>query len=211
MTRKEAVLAAIEVLATDPQNEGICNVLSGLADDLPLVHWNKDIILDAFNQFISENNRFPSKDDIEGKNILPMRSTVERIFNMKFSEFHILYFSECPYTGGSRKYIKSEKYWLGIFKNEYIKMNYPTREEYKISRASGMPCAEQLVKLCGCRSWSELLNLCGFEQHYNPRNKKKHPILSIQVERPERISSKELKELNDEILRTIDKAVFSND
>ena len=101
-----------------------------------------------------------------------MRSTVERIFNLKFPEFHTLHFSEYPYADGSRKYIKSEKYWIDIFRNEYIKMNYPTREEYKISRISGMPCAEQLVKLCGCRRWSELLNLCGFEQRYNPRIKR---------------------------------------
>ena len=203
MTRKEAVFQAIEVLSKDPKYKQVCDTLSSLMKDLPLVHWNKETILDAFKQFIAENNRFPKKEDMEGKNILPMRSTVERIFNMKYAEFRSLYFSDYALVNGSGKYIRSREYWVSLFKTEYVKMDYPTKTEYNKSRRSGMPCAEHLVRLCDCKSWNGLLNLCGLGQHYNPRNTKGKPVLMSEVKRPGAVDSIKIKELNAMIERII--------
>ena len=63
ITRKQAVLRAIEVLSESKENYEICKVLGGLAAELPLSHWTEDSILDATNQFLNEHGRLPAAVD----------------------------------------------------------------------------------------------------------------------------------------------------
>ena len=47
MTRKTALLLAIQALSEDKNNKEICDVLQQIADDLPIAHWNKTNIIDS--------------------------------------------------------------------------------------------------------------------------------------------------------------------
>ncbi len=92
MTRKQAVLDAIEILSKKKENEQTVKILREIYDELPIIHWTQNSVLDAFAQFIQENSRLPTRGDFD--ETLPSRPTIKKIFNMSLVEFEQHYFPE---------------------------------------------------------------------------------------------------------------------
>ena len=76
MTRKQAVLDAIEILSKKKENEQTVKILREIYDELPIIHWTPNSVLDAFAQFIQENGRLPTRGDFD--DALPSRPTIKK-------------------------------------------------------------------------------------------------------------------------------------
>lgn len=76
MTRKQAVSDAIKILSKKKENEQTVKILREIYDELPIIHWTPNSVLDAFAQFIQENGRLPTRGDFDAT--LPSRPTIKK-------------------------------------------------------------------------------------------------------------------------------------
>ena len=54
MTRKQAVLRAIIILEKDKKNSEVVKLLNEIYDELPLVKWSTNSILDSIQDYLNE-------------------------------------------------------------------------------------------------------------------------------------------------------------
>ncbi len=193
MTRKQALLQAIGILGKDQSNQEICEKLNDIIQDYPIIQWNQKNILDSIDQFILDNGRMPVTKDFNSEK-LPAFCTVKNKFKLNYNEFKNKYYKEyiTPYSDKTKEEI------IDIFKNEYIRLNYPTMNEYDKKRNKEIPSHKIIVKLCGFLTWNELLYNCGFEilgennnSQYKTtvkRNSFKIKVVSKQTDEVERIN-----------------------
>lgn len=171
MTRKQAVLQAIEILSNNRNNDEICKVLNSILEDLPMSHWSDKAIFDAFDQYILDNNRLPSRNEIINNPKLPTHPTVKNRFGITLQEFYKKYYNQYIQKCPSRVYhYQSVEYWIENFKEQYAKLDYPTQNQYDLLREQNTPSSRHLVKLSETKNWNELLAMCGFKilgQNYN--------------------------------------------
>ena len=169
MTRKQAVLKAIQILEKKKENAQIVEVLNEIYDDLPLAHWSEKTILDAFAEFISENNKLPRHIDLRLSNGLPPMKTLQRIFNITtLNEFEEKYFP-CEF----KKKIEVPYYWYTTkdfeecFMRNYNTINgglYVKYNDYDLYREPGTPPIPVIIKNLKCKSYNELLEKVGLKK-----------------------------------------------
>ena len=162
ITRKQAVLRAIEVLSETKENHEICVVLKGLAEELPLSHWTKNSILDATNQFLYENGRLPASVDFLKVDYLPNRCTIKNKLGLTMEEFYNIYYNDFYYNNNSIYNYKDINYWTNMFKEQYIKHGKPGLNSFDKVRDEGTPCVQTYCKIIGLNTWNELLKYCDF-------------------------------------------------
>jgi hypothetical protein len=202
MTRKQAVLQAIEILSKDKDNYELCEVLHSIFEDLPMSHWSDKAIFDAFDQYILDNCRLPSRNEIINNPKLPTHSTVKNRFGITLQEFYKKYYSQYIKKCPSRVYhYQSTEYWIENFKEQYIKNDYPTQKNYDLLREKDTPSSRHIIKLSSSKNWNELLYNCGFEVHGQninstiliQRNKTKFTVTPI---RNIDVNEEQIKEIN---------------
>lgn len=176
MTRKQAVLDAIRILGKNKKNIQTVELLKEIYEELPLTHWSEKSILDAFAEFLLENDRLPTKKDLCV--YLPSLKTIVRIFKVSgLIEFEKKYFphrfkNECrisPYWWYSKDDFKN------CFIRNYNTINgglYIKYDDYNLYREPGTPTLKLIIEKMECNSYNELLEKTGIK-------KKKEP-LSIQ-------------------------------
>jgi hypothetical protein len=161
MTRKQAVLRAIEELSRYKKNAEIVPVLQEIYNELPIMKWNKESILDSIQQYMNEhNNMFPPKKKF-GYGELPAKTTVYKIFNVNsIEEFREKYFPESDdYASSPYKDYQKEDY-VKAFVDSYNSINngaYVKRNEFDHHRKNGTPCVRTMIILFECRTYKELL------------------------------------------------------
>lgn len=176
MTRKQAVLDAIWILSKNKENTQTVEILKEIYEELPLIHWSEKSILDAFTEFLLENDRLPTSKDLCVN--LPSLNTLTRIFKVSgLVEFEKKYFphrfeDECkisPYWWYSIKDFKD------CFIRNYITINgglYVKYDDYDLYREPGTPALRLIIEKMECGSYNELLEKVGI--------KKRRESLSIQ-------------------------------
>ena len=162
MTRKQAVLRAIELLSKNQENQEICKVLENLANELPLAHWTENSILDAVEQFFAENNKLPSSLDYLKVDYLPNRITIKNKLGLTMDEFYDKYYGNIYYNNNSIYNHKDKSYWINIFKEQYEKHNCPGLNDFNKVRDEGTPSVVTYCKIAGVDTWNELLTYCGY-------------------------------------------------
>ena len=91
MTRKQAILQAISILEKNKKNAQTVEVLKDIYNELDWFIGLKKSILDAFTDFLLENNRLPTKKDLCVNR--PTLNTITRIFKVSgLIEFEKKYF-----------------------------------------------------------------------------------------------------------------------
>lgn len=162
MTRKQAILQAITILSTNG-NAALCDKLQEICDELPINHWSKKAVFDAIDQYILDNNKFPSKKEIEQNPNLPKHSTIRNRFGLSMKEFRLQFYPDFLNKCNSRIYwASSAEDWELFFKQQYKELNYPTMAQYDKLRIKNTPSARHIAKICNCKTWNELLHKCGF-------------------------------------------------
>lgn len=172
MTRKQAVLRAIELLSSDQENEEICAKLKEISEELPLAHWTEKSILDAVNQFINDNGKLPNAKDFLNVPYLPNRITLKNKLGLTMEEFYNKYYSDFCYNGSNSIYnYKEVDSMIELFKTQYIKHNRPyTRKEFDSLRDDNVPSVVTFCKILNVSTWKELLDYCGFKR--KPKQRK---------------------------------------
>lgn len=167
MTRKQAVLDAIEILSKKKENEQTVKILREIYDELPIIHWTPNSVLDAFAQFIQENGRLPTRGDFD--DALPSRPTIKKIFNMSLAEFEQHYFPE-HFKGinkNSHYCWFTEKDFLDCFLDNYNTIRgglYVKYADYDLYRKPGTPAIRLIIEKLGCNSYNELLQKTGVKK-----------------------------------------------
>ena len=208
ITRKQAVLRAIEVLSESKENYEICKVLESLAEELPLSHWTEKSILDATNQFLNEYGKLPSALDFNKVGYLPNRCTIKNKLGLNMEEFYKKYYSTFYYNNNSIYNHKDINHWINLFKEQYIKHDKPTLNNFDKVRDEGTPCVTTYCKITGVNTWNELLEYCGFSVigqniHSKVRPKRKKTNYTIVCDFNPNVSVEELQEINDKIKKII--------
>lgn len=129
------------------------------------VRWTKKEIHKAFDDFIKENNRLPTRREIlYGENYcFPQPCTIKRNTGVTMNEFFRIYYTSYFERCQSKKYGRmSQKYWIEDFKTQFAKYEYPTEVMYNKLRAKNSPGTQTLRRIIGVSTWNEMLCCCGF-------------------------------------------------
>lgn len=173
MTRKQAVLQAILKLSENPENNNIVSKLHELLIDMPCNTWTKQSILDAIENYAIEHNGvLPNVTDLVAKNNLPSNTVITSLFgetsmrsfmNKYFVKYKVQYKVHSPF----HNYTKED--FTNIFISNYnrIKNKFHVKtvkvkmyDEYK---ENDSPHSSTIIKHCGCKSYNDLLVLCGLK------------------------------------------------
>ena len=208
ITRKQAVLRAIEVLSESKENHEFCKVLERLSEELPLSHWTENSILDAVNQFLNENGRLPASVDFLKVDYLPNRCTIKNKLGLTMEEFYNKYYSNFYYNNNSVYNYKDIEYWTDMFKEQYIKHGKPSLNYFDKLRDNDTPCVQTYCKIIGVDTWNELLEHCNFpvvgQNGYSRiRPKRKKISYSVVCEFNKNIDTEKINETNEKIKKII--------
>ena len=208
ITRKQAVLRAIEVLSETKENYEVCIVLKRLSEELPLSHWTTDSILDAINQFLYENGRLPASVDFLKVDYLPTRCTIKNKLGLTMEEFYNIYYSNYYYNNNSIYNYRDIEYWTNMFKEQYIKHGEPSLNNFDKVRDENTPCVQTYCKIIGVSTWNELLEHCGFpivgQNNYSKaRSKIKKTNYTVVCNFNTNIDAETIKETNEKLKKII--------
>ena len=158
--------------------------------------WTKSAIQQAFDVFIKQYDRLPTKQEMYGEynGKFPRPLSVKLTLGMTLDE----YLRKNYNTQYKKKQVgfygtKTKMYWIEDFKKQYTELLYPVETEYNKLRKPQTPCTQTLAKIIGVTTWGEVLKYCGFS------NKKYELYGEIVVE--ETLENYQL--LNDKLQRII--------
>lgn len=185
MTRKQAISKAIQLLSINHENDDIIYKLKEIQEELPMSGWTKKSIIDAIETYASEhNNILPQVDHLTNSNKLPSNTVITNLF--KLSSMNDFYHQYLPhlksYNRSSSPYRFNDlDYFIDIFKKNYdriireLNLTYVNASLYNKFKDDNTPHLTTIIKRSGCRSYEDLLILCGYKR------KKKKLKSNIQV------------------------------
>lgn len=169
MTRKTALKKAIALLSAEESNTEICEKLTELCAELPLIHWNEQNIRDRVEQFIEEEKRFPTVSDFR-KASMPPHPIFRQKFGITLGQWlHENYPQNKP-TPEERQKLYSEE-----FKREYRRIKPRNQDQFNRLRSPGAKSWQTVAKHCGVTTWSRLLRelkLTGYSEQSRERKKR---------------------------------------
>lgn len=171
MTRKQAILQAIEILSQDNKNSQLVAKLQELYSEMPLSYWTKESILDCIETYAYEHDgKLPYAHELTSINNLPSSTVIKHKFRISsMKEFFKQYFPHLK-----NKDYCDKNYFLNIFKNNYtniqkdLKIKNIGSRQYNKYKNKGTPNYETILKKCGLLSYNDLLVECGFRTPYSP-------------------------------------------
>lgn len=178
MTRKQAILQAIQSLSREGSNIDVINKLKEIYNEMPLSMRTKSSIIDCVETYAEEHDgMFPYINEFRKKNGLPSTTVIFSKFNISsIDDFYNQYFTHLKHKigNGSPYYDKDMGFFLDTFKSEYEKMREKfntkiiSHRKYNKNRSDGVPNAETVMRQCNCDTYTELLELCGFKKKAQP-------------------------------------------
>lgn len=178
MTRKQAVLEAIEILSQNKENEKITEKLQDILEELPSSSWSQKSIIDAIENYaIEHNNRLPYERELTTENHMPSNTVIYNKFGIKaIREFYAKYFPDfttkalygtpyCDLTQEDFKNIFTKNYQR--IKNE-IQVKNVTNKLYNMYKDAESPCVETIMRNCNCSTYNDLLILCNIKNRNDP-------------------------------------------
>lgn len=177
MNRKQAILKAIEILSTNPNNNEVTNKLKEIASEMPLSSWTRNSILDSIDTYATEhNNTLPASIELTSSNKLPSNTVIEKIFGTSsmvsflaenFPQYRMKQ-AKSPYDN------KPDDFFITTFKQNYERIKnkynfkYVKSRQYERYRNPNSPCIDTIKRNCNCNSYDDLLILCGYKKKVMP-------------------------------------------
>lgn len=174
MTRKQAILQAIEQLDKDEKNNSVVEKLKEILEDFPLSVWTQKSIIDTIETYaIEHGNMLPQAKDLTSKNGLPSNTVIFNKFgissiNFFLENFFPMFNKQCkkysPYND------KEKEYFVNTFIENYIQiknkfnLKYVGSKKYDKYKEKNTPHTTTIIKNCNCKSYKDLLILCGFKK-----------------------------------------------
>ncbi len=129
------------------------------------VKWTEKAIKEAFDDFISEYGRLPSKKEMYGKHNgkFPRTLSVKSATGISLETYLKINYTEYHERKRERIYgVMTHEYWIEDFKKQYADCGCPGESKYNKLRNKNTPCTQTLAKMMGVSTWRELLHICGF-------------------------------------------------
>ena len=153
MTRKQAALKAIELLSGDEENKEVCEALGKIVNGRLTEIWNKELVLETIQDFISENGYYPSIKEMDIDPMLPAHTLAYLAIGMGYLKTKEIYFPDAVVKQVYKSKIQEE--WMEKFKNLYREIGMPSQRLFNIQREAGEGCASTWVRRTGCASWND--------------------------------------------------------
>ena len=128
--------------------------------------WTKDTINKVFDDFILENDRLPTRQEMYGKyskyrGCFPRSATIKLVFGLNTGEYFKKQYADYCERRKARVYgVKTNEYWLNNFVEQYIQLGRPTEAEYNRLKDVNTPNSQTLMKMIDTDKWTELLDFC---------------------------------------------------
>lgn len=171
MTRKQAILQAIQQLSQNTDNHEIIEKLQEILNELPLSTWTEKSIIDAIESYaIEHDNTLPHVKALTTENSLPSNTVIYNKFGTSsMNTFFKKYFPQYirQHKMNSPYYDKSKNYFLETFIENYRRIQEENKikkissKQYDKLRKEHTPLACTIMRNCGCTSYEELLILSG--------------------------------------------------
>jgi len=175
MTRKQAVSEAIRILEENEADTGIIGKLKEIRDELPMARWTHESILDATEQYILDNGRFPPKREFTGR--LPGQNTIKHFFNVtSLGEYRSKYFANALYSVRKIGY-EDKDYMQDVFRRNYDRIGggYSVSfRDYDAGRDKGSPNIHTLMRNLSCPTYNRLREMCGVDGRPSKQAYNKH-------------------------------------
>lgn len=111
MTRKQAALKAIELLSGSEENKEVCEALGRIVNGRLTEIWNKELVLEAIQNFINENGYYPTIKEMDADPMLPAHASAYIAMGMGYMKVKETYFPDV---------VKKEEY-LSVPRDEWMK------------------------------------------------------------------------------------------
>ncbi len=174
MTRKQAVLEAINILSPNKENEKITEKLQEILEELPSASWTKNSIVDAIENYaIEHDNRLPYERELTSKNNMPSSTVIYNKFGIrsirKFYEKYFPHFITKPLYGspyGELTQSDLKKIFVQNYNRikEELKVKNVSNKLYNFYKTEASPCVETIMRNCNCNTYNELLILCAIKK-----------------------------------------------
>lgn len=157
MTRKTALLRAIQILTPIESEESTVSKLQEMLDEYPSPHWSKLKIIDAFRQWVADHGQVPSSTTIDADRSLPSHSTIKQAFGMTASEFMALQFPSDERPIRISNYgSKTAKEWGDALRQDFIRVGAIGATDYNKKRSMDMPVYQVIMRILDVATWGEL-------------------------------------------------------
>lgn len=166
MTRKTALQKAISLLSADKKNTEICEKLSDILEDMPLINWTDKTIRDRIEQFYEDEGRYPTTTDFKKKG-MPPHPVFKHRYKVNLSQwlqenYHV---PKITYEERKEKHTKA-------FMEEYLRLRPTSSDDFDRRRQKGIISWRGLAPYYNVTSWHSLLNALNLP-HPQPEQKKR--------------------------------------
>lgn len=160
MTRKQAALKAIELLSGNEENKEICEALSRITNGKLAETWNKELVLESIQDFISENGYYPSAKQMDRDPMMPAHASAYIAMGMGYRDVKEKYFPDVPKKSEDGNQTTEE--WIEQFQKLFIELDKPTKKEFDVKRPKESSSATTWIRKTESDSWNDLLKKSGF-------------------------------------------------
>ena len=174
MTRKTALLKALELLSKRKGTEEIREKLEDLLEELHLTHWSEKSIKDRCEQFIEEEKRNPTLSDFRKKG-MPPHTVIKQKFGISLQDW----LDENYPTPKIDKTILQKEY-TKIFIKEYKKIKPQTASEFD-ERKTNSKTWRTVALYNNATSWRKLIEKLNLPLYKKHKPKPKHYKFQIDV------------------------------
>lgn len=183
MTRKQALSDAISIVEKSrisaTRKSEIIEKLTHILEEVGTPKWTKESVLDAYEQYTTDNQTDIYYHDFFESNGLPSRWVIDKLFGMKVTEFRDKYF---PIRFEKKKPLSryrniSVEYWNDIFIKELQEKDIKTQAGYANLRDKSHPSFLTLASMNGVRTWSQLLEKLGVDLNKKEETKIKFVVV----------------------------------
>jgi len=159
MTRKQALLKALECLNDEAARKKIIEVI----DELPFTRWSESTIFDTVDQFVLENGKISTAKEFD-KRGMPPHPVIQLRFGLTVREFLDKYYPVQKQCDSKIYCTKTKEEWLAVFIQNYNTVQPTGANQYNELREKGTPTWGTYARLLGLSKWNELLKIAQVER-----------------------------------------------
>ena len=175
MTRKQAIIQAIQALSAQEGNEQAIALLQDIYDEMPLIHWSDKSIRDTIEQFIVDQGRVPTVSDFRKKG-MPPHPVFKQKYGITLSEWLAIHYPQPKKNLEKEKREETEKFLVA-----YHELLPKSAKFFDQHRPEGVKCWATIAKYHGCSNWRSLLETLSLTARSNGKDNHNNVAFNITV------------------------------
>ena len=175
MTRKQAIIQAIQALSKIEGHEEAIALLQDIHDEMPLIHWSDKSIRDTVEQFIVDNGRMPTVSDFRKKG-MPPHPVIKNKYGITLAEWLKINYPQPE---------KNTEEEMTDITNDFI-YTYNTilptsSKDFDVRRPNGVKCWATVAQHNGCTNWTSLLKKLSLPSYSRCGHSRDRVAISVSV------------------------------